>query len=138
MTQNKLFHFELVSPERKLISEEAYMVTLPGTEGDVGVLAGHMALVTTVRVGIVDVVRAQGGAKERIFVAGGFADISQKNCTLLAEEAIPVVALDMQKLVKEKETLNDDLSFADNGEEKMRITKRMSVVNAMIEAVQAA
>lgn len=71
-------------------------------------------------------------------MAGGFADISQKNCTLLAEEAIPVVALDMQKLVKEKETLNDDLSFADNGEEKMRITKRMSVVNAMIEAVQAA
>ena len=74
------FNFELVSPEQKLISEQAYQVTIPGEEGDVGVRAGHMALVMTVRPGVVEVIRTEDGTKEKIFIAGGFADISQTNC----------------------------------------------------------
>jgi F-type H+-transporting ATPase subunit epsilon len=133
-----LFNFELVSPERKLISETAYQVTIPGEEGDVGVRAGHMALVMTVRAGVVEVVRTEGGETEKIFIAGGFADVSQTNCTILAEEAVPVANLNAEKLSAEIQKLNSDLSVADSAEAKASLNKKLTIVSAMLEAVKAA
>lgn len=136
--ENKLFNFELVSPERKLISEEAFQVVIPGDEGDVGVRAGHMALVMSVRPGVVEVIRTEGGEKEKIFIAGGFADISQTNCTVLAEEAVPLKALSADKLQAELDSLTQTLSFEEVGEEKARLHKRIAVVSAMLSAVKVA
>lgn len=136
--QHNTFNFELVSPEQKLMSEQAFQVTIPGEEGDVGVRAGHMALVMSVRPGVVEIIRSEGGAAEKVFVAGGFADVSQTNCTLLAEEAIPVANLSADKLTSEVTKLNEDLSLADTDEEKSKLSKRLDLVNAMLGAVKAA
>ena len=91
--------FELVSPAKLLKSEPVEMVVVPGAEGDLGVLPGHSALIATVRPGVIDI-HEGGSVKERIFVAGGFCEISPERCTVLAEEAIEVSAID--KVVAQK------------------------------------
>ncbi|HRK97731.1 MAG: ATP synthase F1 subunit epsilon [Alphaproteobacteria bacterium] len=135
---NTLFNFELVSPEQKLISEQAFQVCIPGEEGDVGVRAGHMALVMSVRPGVVEIIREQGGEVEKIFIAGGFADISQTNCTVLAEEAVPLKSLKSERLQAELTRLHEDMGYADTAEEKTRLSKRITIVSAMLDAVKAA
>src|SRR3954454_17020108 len=76
--------FELVSPERLIVSAEVDMVVVPGTEGNFGVLPGHAPLISTIRPGTIDIY--QGGAvSERIFVVGGIAEVTPERCTVLAE-----------------------------------------------------
>ena len=133
---SQTFNFELVSPEQKLISETAYQVTIPGEEGDVGVRAGHMALVMTVRAGVVEVIRSEGGSSEKIFIAGGFADVSQTNCTILAEEAVPVANLNAEKLSAEIERLNENIKLSDSQDEKATLNRKLSIVSAMLNAVK--
>src|SRR5271156_5717769 len=85
--------FELVTPERLLISEMVEMVVVPGTEGNFGVLPGHAPLISSIRPGTIDVYEGSTIA-ERIFVAGGFAEVTNLRCTVLADEAIRVSTLD--------------------------------------------
>jgi len=80
-------HFELVTPERLVRSDEVYMVVVPGTEGDFGVLAGHAPYMSTIRDGELAIYRAQGGEPERIAIRGGFAEVSDRGLTVLAEQA---------------------------------------------------
>lgn len=83
--------FDLVSPERLLYSEDVDMVVVPGTEGDFGVMAGHAPFMSVVRPGLLEVHGAEGaGAPLRIFISGGFADVTQGGLTVLAEEAYPL------------------------------------------------
>src|SRR5262245_52785801 len=81
--------FELVSPERLLVSEPVEMVVVPGTEGDFGVLPGHAPMISTLRPGVITIYENRN-PKEAIFVAGGFAEVTQERCTVLAEEAIRI------------------------------------------------
>ena len=131
------FNFELVSPDRKVISEAAWQVTIPGQEGDVGVRAGHLALVMTVRPGVVEVIRERGGTVEKLFIAGGFADIAQTHCTLLAEEAIPLEALKADKLEQDLKNLGDDLALAETDADKVRIENRQALLKSMLDAIRA-
>ncbi len=85
--------FELVSPQEQVASEAVEMVVIPGGEGDLGVLPGHSLLIGTVRPGVI-AMHAGGKVTSEIFVAGGFVEINPEACTVLAEEAIPVGALD--------------------------------------------
>ncbi len=78
-------HFELVTPERLVRSEDVYMVTVPGTEGDFGVLSGHAPFMSTMRNGALSIYRTQGGEPERIEIEGGFAEVNQSGLTVLAE-----------------------------------------------------
>ncbi|WBO20969.1 ATP synthase F1 subunit epsilon [Sphingomonas abietis] len=80
-------HFELVTPEKKILSEEAFMVVVPGTEGDFGVLAGHAPIMATVRDGEVLVYSSMDVVRQRIRVQGGFAEVTDKGLTVLAEHA---------------------------------------------------
>jgi F-type H+-transporting ATPase subunit epsilon len=81
-------HFELVTPEKLVRSEEVFMVVVPGTEGDFGVLAGHAPFMSTLRNGDVSVYRSGfGDMPERIAVEGGFAEVSERGLTVLAEKA---------------------------------------------------
>ena len=89
-------HFDLVSPEKLLLSQPADMVTVPGTEGYMGVMAGHMALVSALRAGMVDM--KNDGVDTRFFIRGGFAEINATQITVLAEEAIPMTELDLAVL----------------------------------------
>ena len=132
------FNFELVSPEKKVISETAWQVVIPGEEGDVGVRAGHMALVMSVRPGVVEVTRERDGVKEKLFVAGGFADISATQCTLLAEEAIPLAKLDAAKLEEQVKTLDAQIQVTQEEAEKARLQARRAMVDSMLIAVKAA
>jgi F-type H+-transporting ATPase subunit epsilon len=78
-------HFELVTPERMVMSDEVYMVVVPGTEGESGIMAGHAPYMTTLRSGEIAVYRAAGASPERIPVTGGFAEVSERGLTILAE-----------------------------------------------------
>ena len=80
-------HFELVTPDRQIMSEDVYMVVVPGTEGESGIMAGHAPYMTTLRNGEIAVYRAAGAQPERIAVTGGFADVSERGLTVLAESA---------------------------------------------------
>ena len=80
-------HFELVTPEKLVRSEDVYMVTVPGTEGDFGVLENHAPLVSTLRDGDLLVFPAQGAAPSTIRVEGGFAEVNERGLTILAQRA---------------------------------------------------
>jgi F-type H+-transporting ATPase subunit epsilon len=98
--------FDLVSPERLLLSTEADMVTVPGTEGYLGVMAGHAPLVTTLRAGMIDV--QVNGHDDRYFIRGGFAEIGPARVTVLAEEAVPMTELDLAVLDQRIADAQDD------------------------------
>lgn len=112
-------HFELVAPERLLMSSDVDQVVIPGVEGDFGVLPGHARLISTVRPGIVVVFR-DGKPAERIFVEGGFAEVTPEGCVVLAERAALVSEIDRDgaekalALARENvEEAKDDLSRAE-------------------------
>lgn len=128
------FNFELVSPERRLLSEPAKMAVVPGEEGDFGVLPGHSSLVATVRPGVVEVHAAEGENVRRIFIAGGFADVTPTSCTILAEEAVSVSDLDREALEKALANLKDDLSLAKDDMERARVNRKITLVAAKIAA----
>ena len=86
-----MLHFELVSPERLLRSGEVFMVTVPGTEGDFGVLAGHAPFMSTIRSGELHIYAGGfGDTPERIQIEGGFAEVGAGGLTILAESATPI------------------------------------------------
>ena len=92
-------HFELVSPARLLFSGSVASVTIPGTEGEMGIYPGHSPVLTTLRPGVVTVTR-DGGAAERIFVKGGMAEVNPQGLTLLAEVAVPMAELTAEVMAK--------------------------------------
>lgn len=133
MTQT--FQFELVSPEAKLMSEPVAMAVVPGGEGDFGVMAGHAPLVATVRTGVVSIYRDNiNTVSERIFIAGGFADVTGENCTILAEQAINVNDLDKADIARQIQEAEAELKNAADGADKRRLQKRVEILKAMHEA----
>jgi F-type H+-transporting ATPase subunit epsilon len=89
--------FELVTPERLIVSAEVEMVVVPGSEGNFGVLPGHAPLISTIRPGTIDIYEGRA-ITQRIFVVGGIAEVTPERCTVLADEAIPPDALDRAAL----------------------------------------
>jgi F-type H+-transporting ATPase subunit epsilon len=128
------FHFELVSPEEKLISAPAKMVTVPGEEGEFGVLPLHAATISSVRPGVIEIISDDEDPK-RIFVAGGFADVTDKSCTVLAEEAIDVKELSNDALEQEIANLNEDITMASDETEKARIMQKLKLAKAKLTAL---
>ncbi len=98
--------FDLVSPEKLLLSQAVDMVTIPGTEGYMGVLAGHAPVVSTLRAGMIDILN--DGVDTRFFIRGGFAEISAAKITVLADEAIPMTELDVAVLEQRLRDAQDD------------------------------
>jgi len=81
------FHFELVTPERLVRSDEVYMVVVPGMEGDFGVMAGHAPVMTALKDAELKIYKSAGAQPESIAVSGGFAEVGDKGLTVLAESA---------------------------------------------------
>jgi F-type H+-transporting ATPase subunit epsilon len=90
--------FDFVSPERRLMSGEVAQVVVPGWEGEFAVLPGHAPVLSTMRPGVLSIVREVGGEAERYFVRGGFADVTPTSLTVLAQHAIAEVDLDRDQL----------------------------------------
>ena len=124
-------NFELVSPERLLLSEEVDMVVVPGAEGDFGVLGGHAPVISTVRPGTITVF--QGTAvSTRIFVAGGFAEVTADRCTVLAEEAAPVDDIDRSAVEAQLTELRGALS---SGDGQAAVEAQIAIAEAKLEAI---
>lgn len=122
--------FDLVSPERLLLSEDAEMITLPGAEGDLGVLAGHEPLITTLRPGIVDV-KGGGRGDERFFVLGGFADISPSKLTILAEEAFPLASINVADVDQRIANTKEDLIGVKTDHERARLAATLDALETL-------
>jgi F-type H+-transporting ATPase subunit epsilon len=126
------FHFELVSPERLLFSGDVEAVAVPGTEGQFTVMKGHATTMSTLKPGIVEVDR--GSSKHRLFVRGGFADVSSTGLTILAEQAIPVEELDLARIEREIKNAQEDVADATGDD-----ARRMAVEKiAQLQEVKAA
>lgn len=123
--------FELVSPERLLVSRAVDMVVVPGAEGDFGVLRGHAPLISTLRLGVIDIHDA-GAVAERIFVAGGFAEVTAERCTVLAEQAVRLADLDRGALEGELKGLRDRLAVAGSDPERGALAQRIAVAEAKL------
>ena len=115
------FDFELVSPEKKLLSEPATMVVVPGEEGDFGVLVEHAATVSSIRPGVLEVYNDNEEDPKKIFVSGGFVDVTPKSCTLLAEEAVLLKDLDQNELETSLKNLQEDLGLVDGDADKEKV-----------------
>lgn len=110
--------FELVSPERLLMSAPADMVVVPGAAGEFGVLAGHVPLASTLKPGVVSV--HDDGKITRLYVRGGFADVAADTLTILAEEAITLDDLDAATLDQKLKDLAEDIADAKTPEAKAK------------------
>ena len=125
--------FELVSPDRLLVSEPVDMVVIPGTEGDFGVLHGHQPLVALLRPGILEIENA-GAPNRRIFISGGFAEVTNERCAVLTEEAVPVEDLpraDVEQRIRDAE---EALAAASADNDRYLIEARLTVLRELVSA----
>lgn len=128
------FTFELVSPERLLLSEEAQQVVVPGSDGYFTVMAHHAPLMSTVKPGVVEATLSSGEEK-RIFVRGGFADVSLNGFTLLAEQAIPIEELDADALAREISDAEEDVADAKSEDKKLAAQTRLDQLKELKAAL---
>jgi F-type H+-transporting ATPase subunit epsilon len=126
--------FELVSPERLVVSRPVEMVVVPGAEGDFGVLPGHALLISTVRPGVIAVFD-DGQVQERIFVAGGFAEVTAERCTVLAEQALALGDIDRGKVDLELKDARDDLGDAKTDADRALAELAVAVAEAKLAAL---
>ena len=126
--------FELVAPERLLLSEPVDMVVVPGGEGDFGVLAGHAPMISTIRPGVI-AVHDGGKVTEQIFVSGGFAEVTQERCTVLAEEAVRVGDLDRAATEARIAEAHEAVGDAKDDAERGAAEARLAVAEAMLAAI---
>ena len=141
--------FELVSPEKLLLSEQVHMIIVPGSEGNFGVLPGHTLFISTVRPGVIDVYEDES-VTERIFVSGGFAEVTPERCTVLADEAVPLSSIDRGETEQQARSLESTVAGLRDqvgrlsGEERDRAAadlhaaeRRLAVAQAKLAAVGA-
>ena len=131
--------FELVSPTRLLVSEAVEMVVVPGEEGDFGALPGHAPLISQVRPGVIDI-HGEGTVKRRIFVSGGFAEVTQERCTVLADEAVPVEDIDAADAEARLAAARSAVQEAEAEDRRARLqsARELRVAEALVAAAGSA
>ena len=110
--------FDLVSPERLLMSQAVQQVVVPGSEGDMTILTDHSPVMTTLRPGVLEITTEDGQAQE-IFVRGGFADIGPAGMTVLAEKAVPMGDMTAEHIDEEMRLAEEELAAAGDHHERM-------------------
>jgi F-type H+-transporting ATPase subunit epsilon len=127
--------FELVSPEKLLLSEPVEMVVVPGADGDIGVLPRHSPLIASLRIGVVSVYRQnRREISERIFVDGGFAEVTPERCTVLAEQAVPVAEIDRADVEQKLRDAREDLRDAKDEADRAAIERTIARLEGMLDA----
>jgi F-type H+-transporting ATPase subunit epsilon len=125
--------FQLVAPERLLATADVDMVVVPGAEGDFGVLPQHSLFMSVLRPGVIETYDG-GRVSERIFVGGGFAEVNERGCTVLAEEAMPVEEIDVEDARQRLSDAEEDLREATNDAARARLERDVRVAEAQIQA----
>ncbi|AZO21116.1 MULTISPECIES: F0F1 ATP synthase subunit epsilon [unclassified Mesorhizobium] len=124
------FKFELVSPERLLVSEQVEFVVIPGVDGEMTVLAQHAPVMTMIKPGVVTV-KTAAGAEERYVVFGGFADILPSGCTLLAESATHVNDIDRADIARRIQEAREDAADAKDDEARAKAEQFLSQLTTL-------
>ncbi len=121
--------FELVSPERILLSGEAEQVLLPGSEGDMTILPGHAPVISTLRPGVLDVM--MDGSKSRLFVKSAFAEVGPDRVTVLAEKAYDIAELDAATMATELAAAEAELSAAKDDSARLAANEAVSALSRL-------
>ena len=129
------FKFELVCPERVLLSMEAESVVVPGIEGNITVLANHAPVITALRPGVLEVDKA--GTKKRLFVKSGFADINSEALIILAETAFDVSEVSSAQLSKELKIAEEELASSQDDEAKLLANSAVLSLRSLTAKVPA-
>lgn len=131
------FTFELVSPERLLVSEEVSQVVIPGSDGEMTVMADHAPLMTTIKPGVVTVTTT-AGKTDRYVVFGGFADVLPRTCTLLAESAMHVDNINREDIQSRIRDAQDDLNDEQDDEKKAGLAQFLDQLTTLEGAIMPA
>jgi len=127
--------FELVSPERLLVSQGVDMVVVPGEEGDFGVLPGHALFLSGVRPGVIEIYDGDK-ISDRIFVAGGFAEVTGERCTVLAEEAVNLAEVERTTVEARIRDNEQAISIANPDEDVSSYRIDLGIGRALLEALE--
>lgn len=128
--------FSLVSPEKVLLDQPVTMVVIPGREGDIGVLPGHAPLLTLLRPGVVTVYEEEK-IIVKIFVNGGFSEITPEKCVALVPEGTPLDALDKRALEIEIKNLLEDMADSTTDEERKNADQNLNIAQAKMMEILA-
>ncbi|MDP6787296.1 MAG: ATP synthase F1 subunit epsilon [Rhodospirillales bacterium] len=121
---------ELVTPSRLLLETETDMVVVPGGDGDFGVLPGHAPLLSTLRPGTLAVYE-DDAVSERLFVAGGFAEVGDNRCVVLAEEALPVAEITAEMVTERLKDAREKVAAAETDKEKEDAERGLKIAEAL-------
>jgi F-type H+-transporting ATPase subunit epsilon len=125
--------FQLVAPERLLVAAEVDMVVVPGAEGDFGVLPLHSPFMSVLRPGVIETYEGHQ-VSGRIFVGGGFAEVNERGCTVLAEEAMPVEEIDVEDARQRLANAQEDLRELADDAARARLEREVRIAEAQIQA----
>ncbi|KQZ80921.1 ATP synthase F0F1 subunit epsilon [Mesorhizobium sp. Root157] len=128
------FQFELVSPERLLVSEQVESVVIPGAEGEMTVMANHAPVMTTIKPGVVTL-KVASGQEERYVVFGGFADILPGGCTLLAESAVSVNDIDREDIARRIQEAREDVTDAKDDDARSKAERFLNQLTTLEGAI---
>ena len=129
--------FELVTPEKRLVSKPVEMAVLPGSEGDLGILPGHAPVITSLRPGVIAIYEGDK-IVDSIFAAGGFVEVRPDRLIVLAEQAQPVSSLNRSEAEQQVRDLAEDLADSKDDIERGHITTALAVAEARLAAVSVA
>jgi len=117
------FQFDLVSPEKLLMSDPVEQVTVPGADGQFTVLKGHAPFLSTLKPGVLDIT-AEDGSSQRIYVRGGFADVNAGGLTVLAEQAMPMEEVNAEIMAQQVTDAQEDLADAGDDADKRAVAQK--------------
>lgn len=129
-------NLEIVSPEKLLLSRPVDMVVIPASEGDMGVLEGHTPMIVMLRGGMIGMYE-DDRLTDRLYVAGGFAEVTPDRCTVLANEAQPLTEVnreEAQRRLEEAEAAVSQIDASDVVQEELAL-ERVQSARALIEAL---
>jgi F-type H+-transporting ATPase subunit epsilon len=129
---------EIISPEKLLVSKQVDMVVIPGTEGDLGILEGHSKLITSLRGGLVDLYESQK-ITDRFFVTGGFAEVTEDRCSVLADSITRQADLEPDKAAERLAAAKEEYEAADftMAEAYREASDKLISAQAMVDALPA-
>ena len=129
-------NFELVSPEEKLVSEQAYMVVVPGDEGDFAAMPGTASTLSSLKPGVVSIFKDKDEESPlKVFISGGFADVTGDQCTILAETADNVADFNKNEIEQTIRNLQEDISLAKDERQKLQVQENLAIAKSKLEAV---
>ncbi|MBL8667498.1 MAG: ATP synthase F1 subunit epsilon [Rhodospirillales bacterium] len=131
------FAFEIVTPAKPLLAQEAELVIIPGAAGDFGVLPGHAPLLSTLRPGTIQIRDKTLKILEQYFVEGGFAEVTPERCTILAEEALRVAELSRDDAEARVKRAHDALMLSKNLGVRTQAERDVRAAEAMVAAIDA-